>query len=168
VFNQAYRQELAAIGGAGGFQFTSIEGECQHPGLNLTAAGVIEGIPQAQGQGCFDVRATDGNGDDHTRRLFILFVTTPTSSSPTPTVTPTPTMPPTATPTRTSPPVKDCAGDCFVDRIVTIAEVIRAVNVALGLLPLDACQGIDLDGDGSVSVDELLRVVLASVASCTP
>jgi hypothetical protein len=166
VFNQPYRHEISAIGGAGNFQFTSIDGECQHPGLSLTAAGVIEGVPQAQGQGCFDVRATDANGDDHTRRLLIPFVTTPTNPSPTPTATPTP-IPPTPTATRTSPPVEDCVGDCSVDRVVTVGELVRAVNIALGILSMDACQGVDTDGDGAVSVDELLRAVLASIASCT-
>jgi hypothetical protein len=170
VFGQPYRQTLEAIGGAGDIEFTSIGEECAqlHPGLTLSPAGVIEGSAQAVGTGCFDVRATDRNGDDHTRRLFITFAQTASSPSPTPSATPTPTMAPTATPTRTSPPVEDCAGDCSGDRVVSIAEVVRAVNIALGLLPLNACQGIDSNGDGSVSVDELLRVVLASVARCTP
>jgi hypothetical protein len=121
----------------------------------------------AIGTACFDVRATDANGDEHTRRLFLDFVETPTNPSPTPTSTPTP-IPPTPTATRTSPPVEDCAGDCFVDRQVTIAEVIRAVRIALGLLPFTACEGVDGDGDGSLSIDELLLVVLASLAGCTP
>jgi Matrixin len=166
VFQQAYRQTLNAVGGAGGFQFTSIGSECPHPGLTLSPAGVIEGTPAAVGTGCFDVRATDRNGDDHTRRLFINFLQTASSPSPTPSATATRTPAATATPTRTSPPVADCLADCDGNRIVTVAELIRAVNIALGLLPPGACEGIDSNGDGSVSIQELQRAVLASLAGC--
>lgn len=170
VFGEPYSQTLNAMGGSGNLTFTSIEGPCPHPGLTLSPQGVIEGSAQAVGTACFDVRATDANGDSHTRRLFLDFVETPTGASPTPSPSPTRTATPSQTPTatRTSPPVEDCAGDCNLNRQVTLGEVVQTVNIALGRRLPSSCPMVDANGDGSLSIDELLRVVLASLASCTP
>jgi hypothetical protein len=158
------------MGGAGDLTFESIGEECPHPGLTLSSQGVIEGMAQATGTACFDARATDANGDFHTRRLFLNFVEFPSSPSPTPSPTPTRTLAasPTATATPTSPPVEDCAGDCSNNREVTIGEVMQTVNIALGRMPVTACPMVDANGDGSLEIDELLRVVLASLAGCSP
>jgi hypothetical protein len=82
----------------------------------------------------------------------------------TPTATGTATPTPTPTPTR-RPPVA-CVGDCNGDGQVDLAEVVRATNVALGLLPLSACEGIDADGDDRVTIVELVSAVDASMAGC--
>lgn len=107
----------------------------------------------------------------------------PTASalSPTPTRTPTPMMPSTWTPTRTAtptetgpsrtptptltptPPLPPCVGSCFVRPQVRLdSEVRLATEVALGGVPLRDCQLADADGDGLVTVDELLLAVQAS------
>jgi hypothetical protein len=75
---------------------------------------------------------------------------TPTRS-PTPTVTPTPV---------------GCVGDCNKDSAVTVDELVRGVNIALGVLPLSQCAALDLDGDDKVSVDELVTAVSAALVGC--
>lgn len=80
----------------------------------------------------------------------------------TPTATPTPTS--TATPTPTAPPA--CAGDCNTDGEVTVDEVVRGVNIALGLAPLGLCPVLDRSGDGEVTVDELIAAVNAALNGC--
>ena len=71
---------------------------------------------------------------------------------------------PTQTPLPTS-PVR-CVGDCDGDQRVTIAELIRGVNIALTNLPLSACEAFDSNGDGAVSVSELISAVNRTLAGC--
>ena len=52
------------------------------------------------------------------------------------------------------------------DGQVTIAELIRGVNIALGNTPVSACPAFDRDGDGQVTVAELIAAVTASLAGC--
>jgi hypothetical protein len=55
-------------------------------------------------------------------------------------------------------------GDCNDDGTVTLDELIRAVHIALGIRLLDDCEDVDEDGDGVVSIVELIaasRAVLA-------
>jgi hypothetical protein len=59
-----------------------------------------------------------------------------------------------------------CAADCNGDAVVTIAELVRAVAVALGRAPLETCATADADGDGQVSIAELVRAVLAALHGC--
>lgn len=61
-----------------------------------------------------------------------------------------------------------CAGDCNGDGEVTIDELIRGVNIALGTLPLDACPSLDSGGDGEVTIDELISAVNDALAGCLP
>jgi hypothetical protein len=65
------------------------------------------------------------------------------------------------TPTSSGVPV---AGDCDADGRVTVAELIRAVAIALGETPLADCPVIDVNSDGRVSVDELVAAVDAALA----
>jgi parallel beta-helix repeat protein len=53
------------------------------------------------------------------------------------------------------------AGDCDGDGVVTINEIILAVNIALGNAPLSACSAADVDGDGMVSIADLIQAVNA-------
>jgi parallel beta-helix repeat protein len=46
--------------------------------------------------------------------------------------------------------------DCDGDGAMNVAEVVRAINVALGSLPMSECEGLDVDRDGGLGVDELL------------
>jgi hypothetical protein len=43
---------------------------------------------------------------------------------------------------------------------VTVSDLITAVNIALGRVPLSACQSLDTNHGGSVTVDELVAAVL--------
>jgi Cohesin domain len=110
-----------------------------------------------------------------------------TATSASPAVTATPTNPPlptstntpaptgtntslsTATPTRT--PTKDptlvaCVGNCNADPVVSIDELVRGLNIALGVLPLDACGAFDANGDGRVTVDELVNAISNALYGC--
>ncbi len=88
--------------------------------------------------------------------------------------TDTPTHTPTSTPMLTSTPTatgtgqpQPCAGDCDGDGRVTINELIRAVNIALGQQPVDACPAADLDGNGRVAINELIAAVNDSLGRCS-
>lgn len=71
----------------------------------------------------------------------------------------------TPTPTPTVVP-SVCLGDCDGDGQVTIDEIIRGVNIALGNLSLSTCAAADRDGDGSVTIAELIGAVNIAAASC--
>jgi hypothetical protein len=57
------------------------------------------------------------------------------------------------------------AGDCNGDGLVTIDEVVRAVNIAVGVLPLTQCPAADADGDGRVNIADLIKAVNAVLGS---
>ena len=63
-------------------------------------------------------------------------------------------------------PVSTCPGDCNSDGVVSINEVITAVNIALQNTTLDRCRAADLNGDSVVTVDELVTEVLAALWEC--
>ena len=60
----------------------------------------------------------------------------------------------------------DCAGDCNANHAVDVAEVLTAVDIALGGSRLDACPAADTDADLRVSIDELLDSVQIVLAGC--
>jgi hypothetical protein len=59
-----------------------------------------------------------------------------------------------------------CSGDCDGSQGVSIDELVRSVNIALGVSAIDVCQNVDGDGNGRVSVDELIQAVNAALAGC--
>ncbi len=59
-----------------------------------------------------------------------------------------------------------CAGDCDGDGRVVIAELIRAVNVALASLGIDECRAADADADGAVGIGDLIRSVASALDGC--
>jgi hypothetical protein len=59
-----------------------------------------------------------------------------------------------------------CTGDCDGEGTVTIAELIRGVNIALGTAAIDACPSFDVNGDGAVTVNELIVGVNAALDGC--
>lgn len=71
------------------------------------------------------------------------------SPTPTPTVTPGP------------PP---CPGDCDGNGVVSIADLVRVVALALGR-PVD-CPRADLDGSGGVDIAEVIAAVVAAARGC--
>lgn len=61
---------------------------------------------------------------------------------------------------------QSCACDCNGDGTVTIAELIRAVNISLGAQPIDNCLSADGNNSGTVAINELIRCVNASLGGC--
>lgn len=59
-----------------------------------------------------------------------------------------------------------CAGDCDGDGLVTIAEVVRAVAVALGSAPLSTCDAADADGSATVTIEEIVAALGAALDGC--
>ena len=59
-----------------------------------------------------------------------------------------------------------CRGDCDGDGAITVAELVRLVNVALGSLPLEDCAAGDRNGDGAIAIDELTRAVQHAIDEC--
>ena len=55
------------------------------------------------------------------------------------------------------------AGDCDDDGAVTVAELVRAVGIALASAPLNACPAADANADGTVAIDELIAAVTAAL-----
>ena len=59
-----------------------------------------------------------------------------------------------------------CAGDCDTGGTVTVEELVRGVEIALGVATLDQCAAFDCHGDGRVTVDCLVRAVDAALNGC--
>jgi hypothetical protein len=87
---------------------------------------------------------------------------TPTATD-TATPTPSETASPSPTPTATALP---CTGDCDGDQEVSVAELIRAVNIALGSAPVESCEDLDANEDGQIGVEELIAAVARSLGDC--
>jgi hypothetical protein len=49
---------------------------------------------------------------------------------------------------------------------VTIDDLIKAVNIALGSAAIDVCRSADVDGDGVVRINELIAAVTNSLTGC--
>ncbi len=96
--------------------------------------------------------------------------TTPPTITPTPPPSATPTVTATntasATPTTPETPGTTCAADCDGNRITSIAELIRAVNIALDTQPVSACLAADRNGNGTVAINELIQGVNAALDGC--
>jgi cysteine-rich repeat protein len=60
-------------------------------------------------------------------------------------------------------PASALTGDCNGTGEVEIADLVTAINVALGETPLETCRAGDADADGIISVDELLTAVLRAL-----
>ena len=65
-----------------------------------------------------------------------------------------------------TPPVPACVGDCNGDGTVAINELITGVNIALGSLPVSACEAIDANGNGEVAINELIAAVNNALSGC--
>lgn len=69
----------------------------------------------------------------------------------------------TATPTAT---VSPCAGDCRDEGQVTVDEILTLVEIALGDVPISACENGDANHDGDITVDEILAAVNHALSGC--
>jgi hypothetical protein len=70
-----------------------------------------------------------------------------------------------STPTDSAPP--SCVGDCNGDRQVAINELLTIIDVALGQAPVSMCEAADVDGNGSITVDEILAAVNTALNGCS-
>ncbi|MFI5395819.1 MAG: cohesin domain-containing protein [Candidatus Binatia bacterium] len=59
-----------------------------------------------------------------------------------------------------------CVGDCNRDHVVTQAEVNTMTNIDLGNLPIIDCLRGDANGDGQITVDEILTAVNNMLNGC--
>jgi sugar lactone lactonase YvrE len=59
-----------------------------------------------------------------------------------------------------------CAGDCDGDGQVSIAELIRAIRIPIGLATLDTCRSADVDESGGVTINELIMAVNNALTGC--
>jgi hypothetical protein len=59
-----------------------------------------------------------------------------------------------------------CVGDCNGNRIVTVDELIKGVNIALGSLALTECPAFDRNKNLVVTVDELIVGVNNALTGC--
>lgn len=75
------------------------------------------------------------------------------------------TAPPTSTPTPTVAP-QVCAGDCNGDRLISVDDLIKVVNVALGNAALAQCPAGDVDGSTAITINEILVAVNNALAGC--
>ena len=153
-------------------------GECHHPvvgrpcndgnactggiqtgGDQCTAEGTCVGAPIA---GCVTETPTPTPTPTRTPTL----TTTPTCACPSATNTPTHTVTPTQPPTATATPKLVCVGDCDGDGMVTVDEIVLIVNIALGSVPVGACQAGDGNRDGEITIDEILTAVNHALNGC--
>lgn len=59
-----------------------------------------------------------------------------------------------------------CTGDCNLDCDVHVDEIVTVIAIALGNRPMRDCVAADSDGDGGVTVNELVRSVLVAIEGC--
>lgn len=60
-----------------------------------------------------------------------------------------------------------CSGDCNGDGMVTVNELLLAVNIAtMESVPVELCPSADMDGDGSVTIDEIVVEVGHALNGC--
>jgi hypothetical protein len=59
-----------------------------------------------------------------------------------------------------------CVGDCNETGVVSIDELLRAVNIALDRLSIDQCPAIDCNGSGQVTIDCLVSSVNSALDGC--
>jgi hypothetical protein len=61
-----------------------------------------------------------------------------------------------------------CTGDCSGNGSVTIDELLKMVNIALGSLSVHECDVGDTSGDGRITIDEIVAAVRNALAGCPP
>jgi cytochrome c peroxidase len=63
------------------------------------------------------------------------------------------------------PPAR-CPGDCDYSGTVTVHELVTTIELALGRGSLARCVGVEGNGDGDVTIDELIHVVRSALEGC--
>ncbi len=138
---------------------------------NCTPTGCGNGVTTA-GEQCDDANRNPGDGCEpdctstappatQTARASATTVHSPPPLPSATTPAPKGTAPP---PSPTRPP--PCVGDCDGNREVVVSELIVGINIALGQASVAACPPIDSDGDGAVSVADLIRGIGQLLNGC--
>ncbi|MEO8602194.1 MAG: hypothetical protein ABI629_06430 [bacterium] len=154
-------------GGAG--QCLAGDANCD---CNITVDEIIRAV-QNNLNGCVDFGDCSVEDDAEMCCGGPVSTATPTPTPAAATDTPTLGTPAaTATETPTSGPIGVCVGDCNDSGTVSIDELIRLVNIALGSAPL--CPGVgtgclagDANCDCEITVDDIIRAVNNSLNGCT-
>jgi hypothetical protein len=60
-----------------------------------------------------------------------------------------------------------CIGDCNDDGVVTVDEILVAVQIALGGLPSAACPALTTDGSDTVTIDDILQAIDSALHGCS-
>lgn len=64
--------------------------------------------------------------------------------------------------------IPPCAGDCNRDAMVSVEELLGAMRSALGVQVSSPCDGLDVDGNAAITIDELITVVNHRARGCPP
>lgn len=91
---------------------------------------------------------------------------TDTAIADTPTATPTEFGLPSPTATATEVFVSMCTGDCDRSDDVTVDEIVRGVNIALGSQAVSECEAFDRNLDQMVTVDEIVEAIQRALNGC--
>lgn len=91
---------------------------------------------------------------------------TQSGSATSPTATPSPTATTLPSSSGTPTPAGLCTGDCDHDGRVTVDELVRGVNQALGRAELSTCAAFDANDDGNIRIDELVKGVNHALIGC--
>lgn len=74
---------------------------------------------------------------------------------------------PIAPPPTPTPVEGRCAGDCDGNAAVVIDELLTCVNIALGVLPVDACTACEPNPDKEVTITSIVQAIGNALAGCT-
>lgn len=134
------------------------------PSPTLTASATETSTPEptATTTIAFAITATPRSGSTAVASSTPTTSATSTATLP---VTPslTPTRPP-ATATALPPPL--CVGDCGADGAVTVSDLVRAVNIALGKLSVAECPAATRSGGNVVAITDLVAGVNNALRGC--
>jgi hypothetical protein len=59
-----------------------------------------------------------------------------------------------------------CTGDCNSDGAVTVDEVVKGVDIALGSAAIAECPSFAASGESVVTVDALITAVINALGAC--
>jgi outer membrane protein assembly factor BamB len=82
---------------------------------------------------------------------------TPTRATPSPTRTTKPTL---------TPVPSGCAGDCDGKGGVSVRELVRSIDIALGVTSAGDCAAADRNRDGTIGIDDLVAAVADALNGC--
>jgi len=145
--------------------------ETATPTLTETPEATAPATPTATVTATLSATATDTVTATATAEGTATATVTPTEShtaSPTEAATATATASPSPTPSAT-PTTRPCPGDCDHSGGVSITDIVTMVDLALQSPPTaTGCAAGDTNGDGQITIDEILVAVRNSLSGCPP